>query len=170
MARRDCVAELMEQRTNYVEPSIMSIAENGEDAGKFAQGRVRQTISDKRNLNIPGSSPAATKKKSTMNVRTAIIYPKSLVKLIEESVCISTHSSRLQTVDMALWKQNIASLPPSVPTYLTAHSPPSSYPPRMICSVCGYWGRYKCRKCALPYCDINCEGVHAETRCERRVV
>lgn len=66
--------------------------------------------------------------------------------------------------------QSIASLPSSVPTYLTAGAPPSVYPPRMICSVCGYWGLYKCRRCAMPYCDRNCEGVHAETRCERRVM
>lgn len=72
------------------------------------------------------------------------------------------------TTDMGF--QSISSLPSSVSTYLTASAPPSAYPPRMICSVCGYWGLYKCRRCSMPYCDRNCEGVHAETRCERRVV
>jgi zinc finger HIT domain-containing protein 1 len=124
--------------------------EDEEGGGKYSKGRGRQTISDKRNLNILGTSPAARKKKSTMNVRTALLYRKNLATLIDES--------------------SIASLASSVPTYLTAGAPPSAYPPRMICSVCGYWGLYKCRRCAMPYCDRNCEGVHAETRCERRVV
>ncbi|KAF7330299.1 Zinc finger HIT domain-containing protein 1 [Mycena venus] len=69
-----------------------------------------------------------------------------------------------------LEESNLVSFPPTVPTYLTAEAPAPTYPPRLICSVCGYWGRYKCRRCALPYCDLNCEGVHAETRCERRVL
>ncbi|KAK7032847.1 hypothetical protein R3P38DRAFT_2521425 [Favolaschia claudopus] len=66
--------------------------------------------------------------------------------------------------------QNLTGFPSTVPTYLTAQAPPSTYPPRLICSVCGYWGHYKCRRCALPFCDLNCESVHAETRCERRVL
>lgn len=56
-----------------------------EGGGKY-KGRGRQTISDKRNLNILGTSPAARKKKSTMNVRTALLYRKNLATLIEESV------------------------------------------------------------------------------------
>lgn len=66
--------------------------------------------------------------------------------------------------------KGIATLPQDVPTYLRATAPPPQEPPRLICSVCGYWGKYKCRRCAMPYCDLNCEGVHMETRCERRVV
>jgi zinc finger HIT domain-containing protein 1 len=57
-----------------------------EGGGKYSKGRGRQTISDKRNLNILGFSPAARKKKSTMNVRTALLYRKNLATLIEESV------------------------------------------------------------------------------------
>ncbi|PPQ83446.1 hypothetical protein CVT25_007037 [Psilocybe cyanescens] len=140
------------ERSNYAEPTLLAgVGDEDEEGGnKYHKGRGRQIISDKRNLNILGTSPAAKKKKSTMNVRTALLYRKNLATLIDES--------------------NIASLPSSVPTYLTASAPPSVYPPRMICSVCGYWGSYKCRRCAMPYCDLNCEGVHAETRCERRVV
>lgn len=137
------------ERSNYTEPTLLASVEDTE-GGSYSKGRARQTISDKRNLNIPGTSAAAKKKKSTMNVRTALLYRKNFATLLEES--------------------NIASSPSSVPTYLTACAPPSAYPPRMICSVCGYWGRYRCRRCAMAYCDLNCEGVHAETRCERRVV
>ncbi|KAF8072028.1 hypothetical protein FPV67DRAFT_1483581 [Lyophyllum atratum] len=136
------------ERSNYAEPTLLA-GEDDEEGGKSAKGRARQTISDKRNLSIAGTSAAAKKKKSTMNVRTALLYRKSLATLIDES--------------------NIASLPASIPTYLTALTAPSPYPSRSLCSVCGYWGAYKCRRCAMPYCDHNCESVHAEARCERRV-
>ncbi|KAJ6466610.1 hypothetical protein C8R47DRAFT_1078984 [Mycena vitilis] len=132
------------ERSNYAEAST-HVGEEDEE-GKYTKGRARQLISEKRAFNIPG----VKKKKSTMNVRTALLYRKNFAALLDES--------------------NIASLPATVPTYLTAQSPAPTYPPRLICSVCGYWGRYKCRRCALPYCDLNCEGVHAETRCERRVL
>ncbi|KAE9408449.1 hypothetical protein BT96DRAFT_962756 [Gymnopus androsaceus JB14] len=136
------------EKSNYSESASLNVGED-EDEAPATKGRARQTlISDKRNLQLAGTSPAATKKKSTMNVRTALLYRKNLATLIEES--------------------GIASLP--APTYLTAAAPPSTYPPRLICTVCGYWGQYKCRKCAMPYCDLNCEGIHLETRCERRVV
>ncbi|KAM6504267.1 hypothetical protein JOM56_001210 [Amanita muscaria] len=137
------------ERSNYTEPTLLPY-DDDEDGGRNAKGRARQTISDKRNLKIRGNSPAAKKKKSTMNVRTALLYRKSLTAWIEEA--------------------NLGTLAPEAPTYLTAVVPPSPYPPRLLCSVCGYWGHYKCRKCAMPYCDRNCEGIHNETRCERRVV
>ncbi|EIN09727.1 hypothetical protein PUNSTDRAFT_113128 [Punctularia strigosozonata HHB-11173 SS5] len=137
------------ERSNYSEPSApyaaLGLDDDDDDeggGGRTAKSRARQTISDKRNW--------GRKKKSTMNVRTAILYKKNLATLIDES--------------------GIADLPPDVPTYLTAVVPPPPEPPRMICTVCGYWGAYKCKKCAEPYCDMNCESVHNETRCERRVI
>jgi len=135
------------ERSNYAEPTISFFGEDGDEeggGGKSAKGRARQTISDKRD------TAGVKKKKSTMNVRTALLYRKNLSTLIEESA--------------------ILTLPPTQPTYLTALTPPSPVPPRLICSVCGYWGRYKCRRCAMPFCDRTCESVHAETRCERRVI
>ncbi|KAJ3768225.1 hypothetical protein FB446DRAFT_752433 [Lentinula raphanica] len=156
--------ELLEKRTqihldqleksNYNESASLAVGEDDDEpaVGKYnGKGRARQTlISDKINVKLAGNSPAATKKKSTMNIRSALLYRKNLATLIEES--------------------GIASLPPSAPSYLTAVASPPKYPPRLICSVCGYWGEYKCRKCAMPYCDLNCEGIHIETRCERRVL
>ncbi|OJT04848.1 Zinc finger HIT domain-containing protein 1 -like protein [Trametes pubescens] len=135
------------QRSNYSEPAGAGAGGDEEDdhgvapGGRTAKGRARQTIiSDK------GKKP----KKSTMNVRTAVLYKKTLAVLIEDS--------------------GIEHLPPGVPTYLRAVAPPPREPPRMLCSVCGFWGKYKCRRCAMPYCDLSCEGVHNETRCERRVM
>ncbi|KAG2110973.1 uncharacterized protein F5147DRAFT_772234 [Suillus discolor] len=132
------------ERSNYTEPSITF--DDNDEGAISGKNRVRQVVSDKRHLNDPN----AKKKKSSMKVRTALLYRKNLATLIEES--------------------RIASLPCHVPTYLTAAAPPPQLPPRLLCSVCGYKGAYKCKKCAMPYCDINCQGVHAETRCERRVI
>ncbi|KAF9048590.1 hypothetical protein BJ165DRAFT_1402489 [Panaeolus papilionaceus] len=140
------------ERSNYTEANDLTgvVEEGGEEGSKAtSRGRDRQTISDKRNLKMPGTSRAATKKKSTFAVREALLYRKNLNTLIA--------SSKLEE------------MPPDVPTYLTAATIRPTYPPRLMCSVCGYWGTYKCRRCALPYCDLNCEGVHNETRCERRV-
>jgi len=133
------------ERSNYAEPTVSFLGEDEDEegGGKSAKGRARQTISDKRNDGVK-------RKKSTMSVRTALLYRKNLSTLIEES--------------------GILTPAPTHPTYITALTPPSLVPPRLICSVCGYWGRYRCRRCAMPFCDQTCEGVHAETRCERRVI
>lgn len=152
------------QRSNYSEPSAQ-VGEEDED-GKYTKGRARQLISEKRAVNIPG----VKKKKSSMNVRTALLYRKNFSTLVEESVRVFCPPFIYARFIHVSSPQNIASLPATVSTYLTAQAPAPTYPPRLICSVCGYWGRYKCRRCALPFCDRNCEGVHAETRCERRVV
>ncbi|KAG1747093.1 uncharacterized protein EDB91DRAFT_67958 [Suillus paluster] len=132
------------ERSNYTEPSIT--LDDDDEAAISGKNRVRQIVSDKRHL----SDPNAKKKKSSTKVRTALLYRKNLTALIEES--------------------RIAHLPSHVPTYLTAAAPPPQVPPRLLCSVCGYKGAYKCKKCAMPYCDMNCESVHTETRCERRVI
>ncbi|KAH9856526.1 hypothetical protein C2E23DRAFT_721448 [Lenzites betulinus] len=140
------------ERSNYSEPAGAGAGgEHQEDddgvapGGRTAKGRARQaTISDKRHWD--GKKP----KKSTMNVRTAVLYKKSLAVLIEDS--------------------GIEHMPPGVPTYLRAVAAAPREPRRMLCTVCGYWGKYKCKRCALPYCDLNCQGVHNETRCERRVM
>ena len=104
-----------------------------------------------------------------MNVRTAVLYKKNLTVLLEESARSSRRNSRA-VVLIAAALQGIEHLPPGVPTYLRAAAAAPAEPPRLLCSVCGYWGKYKCRRCAMPYCDLNCEGVHNETRCERRVI
>ncbi|KAK7044141.1 hypothetical protein VNI00_007858 [Paramarasmius palmivorus] len=78
------------ERSNYAEPTLLNEDDPDDGvSGKYAKGRARQTISDKRNhLNIAGTSPAASngKKKSTMNVRTALLYRKNFATLLEESV------------------------------------------------------------------------------------
>jgi len=53
-----------------------------DQTGKSAKGRARQTVSDKRQL----SGPSTKRKKTNMNIRTAILYRKNFATLIEESV------------------------------------------------------------------------------------
>ncbi|KZS92504.1 hypothetical protein SISNIDRAFT_486528 [Sistotremastrum niveocremeum HHB9708] len=130
------------ERSNYVESSASLFAQRADGEAEFGgtakdRAAARSTIS-------------TSKKKSTMAVRSALLYRKPLTHLIEES--------------------GIANLPRSTPTYLTAVAAPSREPARLICSVCGYWGHYKCRRCAFPYCDMKCQTVHDETRCEKRVI
>ncbi|KAF8274740.1 hypothetical protein EI94DRAFT_1768573 [Lactarius quietus] len=117
-----------------------------DQAGKSAKGRARQTVSDKRQL----SGPGAKRKKANMNIRTAILYRKNFATLIEES--------------------GLGNLPSSIPNYLNAAAAPSRKPTRPLCTVCGYWGNYRCKKCAMHFCGLDCQGVHDETRCERRVI
>lgn len=135
-----------------------------DQTGKSAKGRARQTVSDKRQL----SGPSAKRKKTNMNIRTAILYRKNFATLIEESVSGSTCCCP-ECLFISL-SQGLANLSSSIPTYLTAAAAPSKVPKRPLCTVCGYWGNYKCKKCAMPYCSLDCRGVHDETRCERRVI
>lgn len=51
--------------------------------------------------------------------------------------------------------------------YLSAALGSSAYPPRSFCSICGYWGKYKCGRCGLSNCSQACEVTHKETRCQR---
>jgi zinc finger HIT domain-containing protein 1 len=134
-----------------------------DQAGKSAKGRARQTVSDKRQL----SGPSAKRKKANMNIRTAILYRKNFATLIEESVC--SPFAILARLFMTLC-QGLANIPSSIPTYLTAAAGPPKEPIRPLCTVCGYWGNYRCKKCAMSFCGLDCRSVHDETRCERRVI
>ncbi|PSR88983.1 hypothetical protein PHLCEN_2v4945 [Hermanssonia centrifuga] len=82
---REFEAEL--GRSNYSEPSstLGLTAEDDADGsgatGRTAKGRARQTISDKRDIEGGGK-----KKKSNMNIRTAVLYKKSFALLLDESL------------------------------------------------------------------------------------
>ena len=81
----------IEQRSNYSEANVIPASDDEGAEGGTKHGRARQTISDKRTrLVIPGISAAASKKKSTMNIRTALLYKKKFATLIEESVSSTT--------------------------------------------------------------------------------
>ena len=72
----------LEQRSNYAEPSALSLMGGEEATGAgIAKGRARDTISDRK----PGPGVSG-KRKSTLNVRGALLYKKNLQQLIDESV------------------------------------------------------------------------------------
>ncbi|KAG6373416.1 hypothetical protein JVT61DRAFT_6565 [Boletus reticuloceps] len=103
------------ERTNYAASSLLNEPDSDPEASSTQKSkfRARQTvISDKRTF--PTVS-AAKKKKSSMNVRTAILYRKGIAALIDES--------------------GIASIGPTQPSYLTASAPAPAVPPRMLCTV-----------------------------------
>lgn len=49
--------------------------------------------------------------------------------------------------------------------YLSAKVPPSKYPERHFCSVCGFESNYTCVQCGTRFCSVRCQGVHQDTRC-----
>lgn len=51
--------------------------------------------------------------------------------------------------------------------YVTARVPPSRYPPRHFCAVCGFPSNYTCVQCGARYCCIKCFGIHKGTRCSK---
>lgn len=72
------------KRSNYSEPStLLGQGEEEEETGgggRGTKGRARQPISDKR------AAEEGRKKKSTMSIRTAVLYKKNFALLTEESV------------------------------------------------------------------------------------
>ncbi|KAH8704797.1 hypothetical protein BGW36DRAFT_285153 [Talaromyces proteolyticus] len=52
-------------------------------------------------------------------------------------------------------------------TYNAARARPSSSgkPPRYFCTICGYWGKIKCRNCGVRTCGLDCYKVHEDSRC-----
>ena len=86
------------QRSNYTEVDIGPDQADGtaEGSGRRGRGAARQAlISDKR----PSVHP---NKKSTMNIRTALLYKKNLATLIEESVRRAYTVSRMNGADFLL--------------------------------------------------------------------
>ncbi|XP_002130632.3 zinc finger HIT domain-containing protein 1 [Ciona intestinalis] len=51
------------------------------------------------------------------------------------------------------------------PNYFTIGVPPSKFPPRTFCAVCGFFSSYTCISCGARYCSVKCLGTHQDTRC-----
>ncbi|GAA5883433.1 hypothetical protein JCM16303_003794 [Sporobolomyces ruberrimus] len=143
------------ERTNYTEPSGgggnygLSKLEKDEDDDRDDHSRVDPGDKDE------GGNPRSRKKQGSKNVRQLLLYRKNLGQLLAESgLPDPTPSSSSSTT--------------SSPSYLTISSEPSKNPPVQLCSVCGYKGKYSCKKCGNRYCDLGCMVTHDESRCERR--
>lgn len=51
------------------------------------------------------------------------------------------------------------------PSYTSAKVPPSKFPERHFCAVCGFPSNYTCVSCGSRYCCVKCLGTHQDTRC-----
>ena len=51
------------------------------------------------------------------------------------------------------------------PNYFGAVVPPSKFPERHFCSVCGFPSNYTCISCGTRFCSVKCLGTHQDTRC-----
>jgi len=51
------------------------------------------------------------------------------------------------------------------PSYNSANVPPSKFPERHFCSVCGFPSNYTCVSCGARYCCVKCLSTHQDTRC-----
>ncbi|CAN7999302.1 zinc finger HIT domain-containing protein 1 [Ixodes scapularis] len=54
---------------------------------------------------------------------------------------------------------------PEPPNYTHANVPPSKFPARHFCAVCGFPSNYTCVSCGSRYCSVKCLGIHRDTRC-----
>ena len=45
-------------------------------------------------------------------------------------------------------------------SYFTVAAPPSLYPPRRFCEVCGNFSKYVCIVCGAFYCQVKCLNTH----------
>eukprot|EP00743_Colponemidia_sp_Colp-15_P006890 GILK01007437.1.p1 GENE.GILK01007437.1~~GILK01007437.1.p1 ORF type:complete len:186 (-),score=17.46 GILK01007437.1:154-681(-) len=70
-----------------------------------------------------------------------------------------------KTLATVLMEGGYESYPPGIPNYLSIAASRSKFPPRQLCSVCGFISAYHCVRCGMRYCCIRCQNVHRETRC-----
>jgi len=54
---------------------------------------------------------------------------------------------------------------PDGPNYATAQAPPTRFPERHFCAVCGFPSNYTCTSCGTRFCCLKCLATHQETRC-----
>ncbi|OXA62213.1 zinc finger HIT domain-containing protein 1 [Folsomia candida] len=54
---------------------------------------------------------------------------------------------------------------PEGPNYSSCAAPPSKFPSRSFCNVCGFEASYNCVSCGSKFCSIKCSQTHQETRC-----
>ncbi|GAA6013877.1 hypothetical protein JCM11491_000454 [Sporobolomyces phaffii] len=146
------------ERTNYTEPSggggnygIGKLKDDDDDDGAPLESATSAATGDAKDDSAGGAS-RSRKKQGSKAVRQLLLYRKNLGQLVAESGLPDPTPSTAATH----------------PSYLSVASEPSQLPPVQLCSVCGYKGKYSCKKCGNRYCDLGCQVTHDESRCERR--
>jgi zinc finger HIT domain-containing protein 1 len=69
--------------------------------------------------------------------------------------------SSIPTMPILIPGSPVAVVPQSL---LTCAAPPSNFPPRKLCSVCGYIALYSDPRSKANFCSIRCKGVQDENR------
>lgn len=95
---------------------------------------------------------------------------KSMKRKTRQAKALENAKKAPRTFMEILHEANLESLPPHVPSYLTAAvGPPSSTVRRYFCTVCGYTANYTCVRCGMRFCAIKCQNIHNDTRCQKFV-
>lgn len=77
----------------------------------------------------------------------------------------ASKSSRFKRTFQQLLEEEEQNREDNKPNYFTAQAPPSSFPPRHFCAICGFTSLYTCVQCGARYCCVKCLTLHKETRC-----
>ncbi|GAA5944782.1 Vps71p [Sporobolomyces koalae] len=169
------------ERTNYTEPS----SGGGNYAALIAGGHVDkeddEAFEREDSSSVQPDEARSRKKQGSKNVRQLLLYRKNLAQLVTESVTLVLSVAFILERDPDEFavqglqdeEEETATTGTTTPAakrynYLTIASEPSTKPPVQMCSVCGYRGKYVCRKCGNRVCDLGCKVTHDESRCERR--
>lgn len=113
-----------------------------------------------------------TKASSTQNVRRVLASQKTFANHLADAEALHTVAAAAATVPARdedgeeAWSEEEPG-PGPVLGYGACAAAESTRPKRTFCEICGYWGRYRCQKCAARYCGLECGGVHSETRCNK---
>lgn len=127
------------ERDNYQEDPHTNLTDSKKKRPKFG-------IDSDEDIE-ESETPASKKKKKTRGEFYKQRFRKNISALLDEE------RIRLQDKDK------------SRPNYFAAVAPPSKFPQRHFCAVCGYLSNYTCVSCGARYCCVKCLGTHRDTRC-----
>jgi len=101
-----------------------------------------------------------------------LVMSKKVPKFQETLESRKKKSKRTQEWFKMRFRKNFAQLleesrsyRPDPPNYQSALAPPSKFPERHFCAVCGFPSSYTCVQCGTRYCCVKCLGTHQDTRC-----
>merc|ERR1719239_180197 len=92
---------------------------------------------------IDTGSGSGTKRKKKTKIDFKLRYRKNFATLLEEEHMMNRDG----------------------PSYTSSCAPPSKFPDRHFCAICGFPSSYTCVQCGARYCTVRCLGTHQDTRC-----
>ncbi|XP_014785571.1 zinc finger HIT domain-containing protein 1 [Octopus bimaculoides] len=102
-------------------------------------------------------SKKAPKFEEYMDIMNSGIGRKKKKNKVEQlKRCKKSFNALLEEEQLAIKK---------TPNYFSAVVPPSKFPEKHFCAICGFPSNYKCVSCGARYCCTKCLGTHQDTRC-----